>query len=171
MSSAKIYSAYKTVASQQYIWQWDRINCQSTIFMPLHCRSFRFLVLQLREEGFIEKRRKDWWDEKSQCSREPPASATVTLELKNLGGVFIIMTAGIVTSFLLLGIEIKFKWIIDLILKAQVKQIVKLKSVLYKLKYWDIHKLLTIYDERFMTYNVKSKFDCTFTKNNENQDC
>jgi hypothetical protein len=57
-------------------------------------------------------------------------------------------------------------------LKAQVKQIVKLKSVLYKLKYWDIHKLLTIlYDERFMTYNVKSKFDCTFTKNNENQDC
>ncbi|CAB3985657.1 glutamate receptor 2-like isoform X1 [Paramuricea clavata] len=76
-------------------------------------------ILKLREEGFIEKRRKAWWDEKSQCSREPPASATVTLELKNLGGVFIIMTAGIVTSFLLLGIEIKFKWIIDLILKAQ----------------------------------------------------
>ena len=59
----------------------------------------------------------------------PPASATVTLELTNLGGVFIIMIAGIVTSFLLLGIEIKFKWIIDLILKAQVnfvKQIVKM---------------------------------------------
>ena len=77
-------------------------------------------MFQLREEGFIEKSRKTWWDEKSQCSREPPASATVTLELKNLGGVFIIMIAGIVISFLLLGIEVKFQWIIDLILKAQV---------------------------------------------------
>ena len=33
------------------------------------------------------------------------------------------MIAGIVTSFVLLGIEIKFQWIIDLILKAQVKRV------------------------------------------------
>ena len=49
-----------------------------------------------------------------------PTSSTVTLGLHDLGGVFIVMIAGIIISFLLLAVEVKFKWIIDLFLKAQV---------------------------------------------------
>ena len=51
-----------------------------------------------------------------------PSSATVTLELHSLGGVFIVMIGGSIISFILLAIEIKFKWIIDLIMKAQVSE-------------------------------------------------
>ena len=62
---------------------------------------------QLSEKGEIKKLRTRWWDERDECKekRKPPKTGTLSLELHNVAGVFIILFAGMATSFLMLLVE------------------------------------------------------------------
>lgn len=63
-------------------------------------------ILQLREEGFLDKLRQKWWDHRSDCEKEKPASATtMRISLDHMAGVFIVLAGGIVVSIVFLLIE------------------------------------------------------------------
>jgi hypothetical protein len=63
-------------------------------------------LYQLREEGEVEKLRLRWWDDRSECPPQDPASAQPTrLALHHLAGVFIILGGGAAISLALLLVE------------------------------------------------------------------
>lgn len=69
------------------------------------------IFLQLRENGFIEKTRRKWWDERSQCPK-PSKSKTGkihSLDVDNMAGVFLILLSGVILSIFILLIEIRYK--------------------------------------------------------------
>ncbi|EDO41291.1 predicted protein, partial [Nematostella vectensis] len=63
-------------------------------------------ILELREEGEIEKSRLRWWDDSSECPTGPSTdSSPQRLELHSLAGVFIILGGGATISLVLLLVE------------------------------------------------------------------
>lgn len=83
------------------------------------------MILQLRENGFIEQKRAKWWDERSECAgkKEQGAESTTSLGIQNMAGVFIILLGGVAFSFLLVVIEIKCKRIVNMLTKNQVNHV------------------------------------------------
>ncbi|XP_020899711.1 glutamate receptor 2 isoform X2 [Exaiptasia diaphana] len=63
-------------------------------------------ILELREEGEIEKIRLRWWDDRSECpASDAPNTAPSRLALHHLAGVFIILGGGAAISLALLLVE------------------------------------------------------------------
>ena len=54
----------------------------------------------------MDKLRQKWWDHRSDCEKEKPASAsTMRISLDHMAGVFIVLAGGIVVSIVFLLIE------------------------------------------------------------------
>ena len=81
-----------------------------------------FSILQLRERNFIEKTRRKWWDERSQCPKPSMSKTgnTKSLEVDNMAGVFLVLIGGFVTALLLLIIEIRCKKLVVYFTSGQV---------------------------------------------------
>ena len=79
-------------------------------------------LFQLREIGFVDERDRHWWITRSQCpaKKKPKELECMTLQFQNMAGVFIVLISGVIISFILLVVEVKFKWVVDLILEAGV---------------------------------------------------
>ena len=77
---------------------------------------------QLREKNFIERTRRNWWDDRSQCPKPSQSKTgnTQSLDVNNLAGVFIILLGGVVVSIVLLIIERRCKKLVDLLTNSQV---------------------------------------------------
>ncbi|XP_027060273.1 glutamate receptor ionotropic, kainate 2-like [Pocillopora damicornis] len=76
-----------------------------------HTNKISVEILELRENGFIEKTRRKWWDERSQCPK-PSKSKTGkihSLDVDNMAGVFLILLSGVILSIFILLIEIRYK--------------------------------------------------------------
>ena len=74
---------------------------------------------QLREKGVVEDLRRKWWDDRSHCRSETSDSKTATpsLELKSLAGVYVILCAGAAVAFVMLLVEVKFPDVFSRILE------------------------------------------------------
>ncbi|KAH9509953.1 hypothetical protein Btru_044709 [Bulinus truncatus] len=71
-------------------------------------------ILQLREDGVLEKLRERWWIEKSQCpletsTKDPDASLT----LSKVAGIFYILVAGLALSVISVILEFLYKTKVD----------------------------------------------------------
>ncbi|KAK2574075.1 Glutamate receptor 2 [Acropora cervicornis] len=78
-------------------------------------------ILKLREKNFIEKTRRSWWDDRSQCPKPSQSKTgnTQSLDVNNLAGVFIILLGGVIVSVVLLIIERRCKKLVDLLTNSQ----------------------------------------------------
>ena len=76
----------------------------------------------MREKNFIEKTRRIWWDDRSQCPKpsQSKTGSTQSLDVYNLAGVFIILLGGVIVSMVLLVIERRCKKLVDLLTNGQV---------------------------------------------------
>ncbi|KAK2574078.1 Glutamate receptor 2 [Acropora cervicornis] len=81
-------------------------------------------ILDLRERNFIEKTRRKWWDERSQCPKPSKSKTgnTKSLEVDNMAGVFLVLIGGFVTALLLLIIEIRCKKLVVYFTSGQKSQ-------------------------------------------------
>ena len=81
-------------------------------------------ILNLREQGFMEERYTYWWKTQSQCSttEKPVGLDSMKIQFKSMAGVFIVLVSGVIISLILVVVEVKFKWLIDLILEAGCEQ-------------------------------------------------
>lgn len=81
-------------------------------------------ILNLRERNIIERTRKKWWDDRSQCP--PPSNSktgnTQSLDVNNLAGVFIILLGGVVISIVLVIIEIRCRKLVDLLTNGKCRK-------------------------------------------------
>ena len=77
-------------------------------------------ILKLREQGFMEERYTYWWKTQSQCSttEKPVGLDSMKIQFNSMAGVFIVLVSGVIISLILVVVEVKFKWLIDLILEA-----------------------------------------------------
>ncbi|KAJ7387560.1 hypothetical protein OS493_000891 [Desmophyllum pertusum] len=68
-------------------------------------------ILALRERTFIEKTRRKWWDERSQCPKpsQSKTGTTQSLDVDNMAGVFLVLLSGVIVSLVLVVIEIRCK--------------------------------------------------------------
>lgn len=80
------------------------------------------MYLQLRERYFIEKTRRKWWDERSQCPKpsQSKTGKTQSLDVNNMAGVFLVLLGGVIVSLLLLVIEIRCKKLVVYFTSSQV---------------------------------------------------
>lgn len=78
-------------------------------------------ILNLRERNFIEKTRRRWWDDRSQCPKPSKSKTgnTQSLDVNNLAGVFIILLGGVVISIVLVIIEIRCRKLVVLLTNGQ----------------------------------------------------
>ncbi|KAJ7387558.1 hypothetical protein OS493_000889 [Desmophyllum pertusum] len=78
-------------------------------------------ILKLREKNFIEKTRRRWWDDRSQCPKPSQSKTgnTQSLDVNNLAGVFIILLGGIVVSLVLVVIEIRCRKLVVFLTNSQ----------------------------------------------------
>ncbi|XP_068747188.1 glutamate receptor 2-like isoform X2 [Montipora capricornis] len=81
-------------------------------------------ILKLREKNFIEKNRRSWWDDRSQCPKPSQSKTgnTQSLDVNNLAGVFIILLGGVIISIVLLVIERRCKKLVDLMTNSQCRK-------------------------------------------------
>lgn len=81
-----------------------------------------FFPLKLREKGFMNERYNFWWKTQSQCptTEKPIGLDSMKIQFNSMAGVFIVLVSGVLISLILVVIEVKFKWVIDLILEAGV---------------------------------------------------
>ncbi|XP_028402601.1 glutamate receptor 2-like [Dendronephthya gigantea] len=81
-------------------------------------------ILDLREKGFMNERYTYWWKTQSQCSTtvKPIGLESMKIQFNSMAGVFIVLVSGVLISLILVVIEVKFKWVIDLILEAGCEQ-------------------------------------------------
>ena len=81
------------------------------------------MFFQLRESGFIEKTRRKWWDERSQCPKPSKSKTgrTQSLGVNNMAGVFLILLGGVIMSIVLVIIEIRCKKLVVYFTSGQVK--------------------------------------------------
>lgn len=78
--------------------------------------------MQLRERNFIEKTRRKWWDERSQCPK-PSQSKTgkiQSLDINSMAGVFLVLLGGVIISLILVVIEIRCKKLVVYFTSGQV---------------------------------------------------
>lgn len=68
---------------------------------------FSVAILQLREEGVVDKLKKKWWDRRSECtdSTVKASSTPMSISLDHMAGVFIVLAGGIVVSVMFLMVE------------------------------------------------------------------
>lgn len=68
-------------------------------------------ILALRERYFIERTRRKWWDERTQCPRsfQSKTGKTQSLDVNNMAGVFLVLLGGVIISLILLVVEIRCK--------------------------------------------------------------
>ena len=80
------------------------------------------MSLQLRERYFIEKTRRKWWDERSQCPKpsQSKTGKTQSLDVNNMAGVFLVLLGGVIISLILLVIEIRCKNLVVYFTSSQV---------------------------------------------------
>lgn len=71
----------------------------------------------------MDDRYRFWWKKRAQCSTtvKPKGLESMTIKFKNMAGVLIVLFSGVIISFILLVMEVKFKWVIDLILETGVR--------------------------------------------------
>ena len=83
-----------------------------------------FPNLKLREKKFMDERYTYWWKARSQCSTtvKPIGLDSMKIQFNSMAGVFIILVSGVIISLILVVVEVKFKWVIDLILEAGVRK-------------------------------------------------
>ena len=74
-------------------------------------------------KNFIEKTRRRWWDDRSQCPKpsQKKTGNTQSLDVNNLAGVFIILLGGVVVSIVLVVIEIRCRKLVVFFTNSQVK--------------------------------------------------
>ena len=77
-------------------------------------------VLQLKEDGYLEKLKKKWWFEQSECSDPNEKAAQKgasqnALHLDNVAGIFFILIIGLIISVVIAAFEILYKSRIDAI--------------------------------------------------------
>ncbi|KAK3099395.1 hypothetical protein FSP39_003765 [Pinctada imbricata] len=71
-------------------------------------------VLSLRESGELEKLKKKWWDERSECDApNNKESGQAELTLNNVAGIFYILVGGLTLSVLIASIEFLYKSVVD----------------------------------------------------------
>lgn len=71
-------------------------------------------VLALRESGELAQIKKHWFDDMSQCPEEGPNDGSqASLTLKNVAGIFYILSCGLILSVVVAGIEFLYKTILD----------------------------------------------------------
>ncbi|XP_068679822.1 glutamate receptor ionotropic, kainate 2-like isoform X2 [Montipora foliosa] len=78
-------------------------------------------ILELRERNFIEKTRRKWWDERSQCPKPSKSKTgnTKSLEVDNMAGVFLVLIGGFVLALILLVIEVRCKKLVKYFTRGQ----------------------------------------------------
>ena len=64
-------------------------------------------ILKLRENGYLDKLKSEWFVQKGQCRAVTAKSKTVTVELPDVLGVYFLVISGIVLGFFALI----FEWI------------------------------------------------------------
>ena len=81
-------------------------------------------IFKLREEGFMDERYTYWWKTRSQCSttEKPIGLDSMKIQFNSMAGVLIVLVSGVIISVFLVVVEVKCKWVIDLILEAGVRQ-------------------------------------------------
>jgi len=81
-------------------------------------------ILKLREKNFIEKTRRRWWDDRSQCPKpsQKKTGNTQSLDVNNLAGVFIILLGGVVVSIVLVIIEIRCRKLVVFFTNSQCRK-------------------------------------------------
>ncbi|XP_062608230.1 glutamate receptor-like [Saccostrea cucullata] len=71
-------------------------------------------VLQLRENGELDRLKKKWWYEKSQCDQDTEKDASqAELTLENVAGIFYILSCGLTLSVVIAAIEFLYKSVVD----------------------------------------------------------
>ena len=80
---------------------------------------------QLRESRFIERTRRKWWDERSQCPKPSQSKTgnTKSLGVNNMAGVFLVLLGGVVISSILVVIEMRCKKLVVYFTSGQVKYV------------------------------------------------
>ena len=75
----------------------------------------------------MDKRESYWWETQSQCSTtaKPVGLDSMKIQFNSMAGVFIVLVSGVIISLILVVVEVKFKWLIDLILEAGVRNVKK----------------------------------------------
>ena len=68
------------------------------------------VLVHSREQSFIEQLREKWWDEASECAIDGENhDKPISLNISSLAGIYIITSIGIVSSIILLTIEIRYQ--------------------------------------------------------------
>lgn len=76
--------------------------------------SLTLAVLALRESGELAQIKKKWFDDMSQCPPESPDDGSqASLNLKNVAGIFYILSCGLIISIVVAGVEFLYKTIVD----------------------------------------------------------
>lgn len=72
----------------------------------------------------MDERYTYWWKQQSQCTTtvKPKGLESMKIQFKSMAGVFIVLVSGVIISLFLVLVEVKFKWLIDLILDAGVRE-------------------------------------------------
>ena len=85
---------------------------------------------QLRERNFVERTRRKWWDERSQCPKplQSKTGNTKSLGVNNMAGVFLVLLGGVVISLILVVIEIRCKKLVVYFTSGQVSKVFKIFS-------------------------------------------
>jgi hypothetical protein len=70
-------------------------------------------VLELRENGELQKLEKKWWIEKGECDKETQNTkqkdTTNALKLPNVAGIFYILVGGLVLALVMAVVEFLYK--------------------------------------------------------------
>ena len=72
----------------------------------------------------MDERYTYWWKTQSECSttEKPVGLESMKIQFNSMAGVFIVLVSGVIISLILVVVEVKFKWLIDLILEAGVRK-------------------------------------------------
>ncbi|KAJ8298372.1 hypothetical protein KUTeg_024903 [Tegillarca granosa] len=72
-------------------------------------------VLHFRESGELEKLKKKWWDNTSECPKTGTAmdSGQTALTLHNVAGIFYILISGLVLAVFIAGLEFFYRSVVD----------------------------------------------------------
>eukprot|EP00795_Rhopilema_esculentum_P008539 gene8539-14539_t len=66
-------------------------------------------ILRLQEQGVTDSFERKWWEYQNQCPKETNAVSQSRLDVKEMLGVYLVLSAGIVISVIMVGVEIWWK--------------------------------------------------------------